>query len=455
MSSFIEKYLFCCNNNSENLNTEINNNNLSIKKNSNNIYSKDNTTTEKHNNSSHSKKIENNPKQNYSFISYSYSNKNNNKNDSMNNIDNNNNNYKIIINKDNLIKEKNSFSIKKKFQTTKNIYLTNEMFLHNDNGDIISNISSEPNEHFENSSIKNLTEIFTKTFDSTFKKNIKTYKPLLYELNNNMNLNSTTRINNMDNIILDDEIEYAPKLLLTEIKKSNIFFHKKIHINASGSKESLKNTRDGKTYFGLDIENDDILINIENNSNNDDNNLNKTFFAILYDRNKSNYFIENLNNQKYFFLYIKIYHEYYINEKKTHFFLLGITLMSIKIIEDDEIKSINIRIYNNNNLNDNSKNKTEKFKEYIFSPNNYIFSIGRENSSININNKYISRIHCTIIYDKFNNKWLISDGNGKSIHSTHGVWYILTYNNKFELKNNNENYEVKIEEKNFNIAIKE
>ena len=453
MSSFIEKYFLCCNDSYENLNTEVNNNTINIKKNNinnnKNINSKYNSISEKNNNSSQSKKILNNQKQNYSFISYSSSNKNNNINN-INNINNKSNKNNNKINNNNLSNEKDSFSMKK-FQTTKNI-LTNEIFLHNENGEIISNICLEPNERFENSSIKNLTEIFTKTIDSFSKKNIKTYKPLLFELNTNLNLNSTTRLNNMDNIILDDEIEYAPKLLLTEIKNSNIFFHKKIHINASGSKESLKNARDGKTYFGLDIENDDILINIENNNN---NNLNKTFFVILYDRNKSNYFIKNLNNQKCFFLYIKIYHEYYINENKTHFFLLGITLMSIKIIEDDDIKSINIRIYNNNNLNDNTKNKTEKFKEYIFSPNNYIFSIGRENSSININNKYISRIHCTIIYDKFNNKWLISDGNGKSKHSTHGIWYILTYNNKFELKNNNENYEIKIEEKNFNIAIEE
>ena len=54
----------------------------------------------------------------------------------------------------------------------------------------------------------------------------------------------------MNNIvILDSEINQAPKLILEDIV-GDLLFKKKLLIDASGLNDSLRNMRDGYTFFG-------------------------------------------------------------------------------------------------------------------------------------------------------------------------------------------------------------
>ena len=204
------------------------------------------------------------------------------------------------------------------------------------------------------------------------------------------------------------------------------------------------------TIFGLkENEKDkiinDIIINLEENNNFELSKL----FVIYYDRKKISYFIQNLNNDirnNKLIMYIRVY-DTYINDEQNYnlkYFLLGHTIISISILEDN---SLNIKVF------DNQKDEYDnKCNEYKFHTSNSPISIGRERCLININQKFISRIHANLIYNSYKNQWKIVDGNGKGKFSSHGTWIILS-DNKFELNSNSSNYEVRIGKKVFNIKI--
>ncbi len=50
-------------------------------------------------------------------------------------------------------------------------------------------------------------------------------------------------------IILDSEINQAPKLIVEDVE-GDLLFKKKLHIDASGLHDSLRKMRDGYTFFG-------------------------------------------------------------------------------------------------------------------------------------------------------------------------------------------------------------
>ena len=267
-------------------------------------------------------------------------------------------------------------------------------------------------------------------------KNIKKIKPM------KVNVNS-------DIIIVDEEIELAPKLILTDMKNGNLFNGRVIKIDASGYGESLRGKRDGKTYFGIKNElseksNNDININLNSNIINIEQ-----LFVIFYDRKKTRYYIQYLNkefNKNKLFMSIRIFNEYFINKNENQFLylLLGKLIVHISIGEND---MLNFKVFKNFSSN----NEKRKISQYNFEIKDSPITIGRENCSITIDNNFLSRIHTTFIYGN-NNKWCLIDGNEKRKHSTHGTWIILN-NNIFELNPSNENYEVKIGQQSFNISI--
>ena len=53
----------------------------------------------------------------------------------------------------------------------------------------------------------------------------------------------------MNSIILDTEINNASKLIIEDIE-GDMLFRKKLKIDAGGLQESLRNMRDGYTFFG-------------------------------------------------------------------------------------------------------------------------------------------------------------------------------------------------------------
>ena len=531
MTTIFSNIFSCCNrNNNENIN-EFNNNNDFRKESNNNSdksKSKNNHSLSKNNNTNFET-----IKKNYSFIKSSSieekksnnlneENKKNNNNKDDNN--NNNNNNKIIFENDkkdknnnnnnniscdqiSISNEKNNSSLQKqdfnpdnfKIVTSNNINTKNEMNISNDNnGGSISKILEDNSISSKNSSsIKNLTNIFSKSkqnlnlnTNSKNENSIKNYS----KKNSRKNLTKKNSVKvidykatlnlDFDNIILDEEIELAPKLLISDLNKSKLFNGNVIEIDAAGSLKGFRQKRDGMTFFGIK--------NNNNNNENDNNNLDKVhndiiinfnkkvindkLFVIFYDRKKGIYYIQNLNRNiklNKYFMYVKIFYEFYLNEDEeyqTNFFLLGQLLISITIENENNLlniklynsnkskNSINYKSYNSSKIEENINNEDSNFKnykEYNYLPENEEeITLGREKCTINLVNKYISRVHCSIIYDKFKNKWYICDGNGKGKYSSHGTWLILNNNIKFPLYTYNENYHIKIGEQMFNIQIK-
>ena len=249
--------------------------------------------------------------------------------------------------------------------------------------------------------------------------------------------------------INDEEIEFAPKLILTDLKSCNLFNGKVIKIDALGYKNGLRRKKDGKTYFGIknniDKKENDIIINIY-----DKKIKNNPLFVIFYDKIKTRYFIQYLNNdfnKNKLFMTIRIYNELFINKDEIRllYLILGKLLITVSIGENDNLC---FKIYQNS-FSNNIENR--RILEYNFKINDSPITIGRDKCSIIIDNNFISRVHATFIYGN-NNKWCLIDGNEKRRHSTHGTWIILN-NNIFELNPMNENYEVKIGEQAFNIYI--
>ena len=455
MRAIFSNILICCN--KENENKEIINNEINKNENLKKL-----KTSKSKNTNSNSKTTNVDSQKKYSFIisglsiiddrkkinksinqNIKYENKNQNQNiifPKYENNEDNNSNYNFSYSNNYEESEKNE------------IFKTSIFKYNNSKKSLISNIILDNSLTSQNSScIRNLTEILNeskfKSKKSLTKIISRQTKPLLFDLSNEKKKNKNREVNlNFDNIILDKEIYSAPKLILSDNKNSNLFNGKIIKINASGCIEGLRQKRDGITIFGLkENKNENIINDIIVNLNEGTDNLINQLFAIFYDREKVHYYIQNLTNNiknNKFIMCIKLY-EYYINnnEKCFNYFLLGNTIISILILNDN---SINIKIFENSINN-------KKYNEYKYEISDSPISIGRNNCLININNNHLSRIHCIILFDSHKNKWKIIDGNGKGKSSSHGTWFILS-DNKFKLNYSNK-YDVKIGKQFFNIKI--
>ena len=431
-------------------NSKIQNENISKSKNSN---SNTNTKNSNSNNDSNKK---------YSFIISASSNRT--EKIPHKNI---NNDVNIIYSKDKIEEieksndnfsssSKNSISESTIKKNNKNIISKCNFFKNNNsfdnNNKSISQISLDNSiSSHSSSSIKNLTQIFTTEDNYSYGRKISKKSKSTYEiLNQKKKKNKEINID-FDNIVLDEEIELAPKLILSEVNNSNLFNGKIIHIDASGCHEGLRQKRDGMTFFGLsEYEKDeivnDIIINLYK-----DIKLTK-LFVIYYDRKRAHYYIQNLNSEikeNKFLMYVRIYSDYYLNcdDNFNKYLILGQNLISFNI---DSNNNLNIKVFD-----DNKKEfHHNKYKEYKFDTSYNHISIGRDNCTITLDNSHLSRIHSTFFFNNYNNKWILCDGNGKGKFSTHGTWFILN-GNKFELSSSLSNYEVKIGDQLFNIKIED
>ena len=432
-------------------NSKIQNENISKSKNSN---SNTNTKNSNSNNDSNKK---------YSFIASASSNRTD--KIQQKNI---NNDINIIYSKDKIEEieksndnfssssSKNSISESTIKKNNKNIISNINFFKNNNsfdnNNKSISQISLDNSiSSHSSSSIKNLTQIFTTEENNSYARKIsKKSKSTSEKFNQKKKKNKEINID-FDNIVLDEEIELAPKLILSEINNSNLFNGKNIHIDASGCHEGLRQKRDGMTFFGLnETEKDeivnDIIINLYK-----DIKLTK-LFVIYYDRKRAHYYIQNLNSEikeNKFLMYVRIYSDHYLNcdDNFNKYLILGQNLISFNI---DSNNNLNIKIFD-----DNKKEfHHNKYKEYKFDTTYNHVSIGRDNCTITLDNSHLSRIHSTFFFNNYNNKWILCDGNGKGKFSTHGTWFILN-GNKFELSPSLSNYEVKIGDQLFNIKIED
>ena len=340
---------------------------------------------------------------------------------------------KKVTYRDDIINEKNS---KKKSPIKRNSSLKSKNNNNNNNffitkTSLISNNDSSKSldDSLEYSNISFLTKQTKQVLSESSSEN----NNIIYENKGSIIKNIN---NNLNESIKESEIDLIPKLIITDLK-GDLFKGKIIKINAKGCLNGLRGKRDMKTFFGVNDKEiiNDVILNIDNEKF-----KGKQIFLIYYDNKRTHYYLTNLIKENKF-IYIKIHHEYIISKNqidKILYFSFGKIISSISIKENDDI---NIIIYNKNSIN----------TEYNFHKENSPISIGREKCLIEINEKSISRIHSTLIYNNEKEKWYLNDGNGKGKHSTHGTWLML--NNEFELRSLNDFYEIKLFSNTFNISI--
>lgn len=254
-----------------------------------------------------------------------------------------------------------------------------------------------------------------------------------------------------------EENYHSPHLKLTgKYNITDIFYGKEFIITPSGIEHGTP-LHKHITIFGTYYKHTssykenkyiDIVINIDHLRNNKQY---QRVFAIEYSYKESSYYIYNIfkHNTQDIFMYIKINHEYHLTSQSlsstynstANYLMIGSLLTVVTVMESNEI---NVKVFNQKGKN--------VIIERTFSQSNVI-TIGRGGCVLNVEHESISKMHCRIMFDKYCNNWLIEDGNGKGKHSKKGTWLILGYKGKFQLSTVEDKYQVKIDNKKFNIEV--
>ena len=241
-------------------------------------------------------------------------------------------------------------------------------------------------------------------------------------------------------------------LQLEVLKSFSLEIGTKIKIDQFGLTEgSLRNMKDGITYFGYNGVNNDNNINNNNISDNKEKEENSLdyllpikrcdnpgrFFKIQYIKKLNEFILKHL--QKGFGTFIKVNDSMYLRNKSI--INLGDVYLAIFFCEKKEKEKENnvkdiygfncdlkIKVYNSNN------------KEYFFEKNNdKVIKIGRINygNDIELNDNLISKINCTIRYNNIKG-WMIKDGSDFILksgeimrkYSKNGTWILINDNIK-------------------------
>ena len=236
--------------------------------------------------------------------------------------------------------------------------------------------------------------------------NIKSGIPLTLKNTNDFFIESPLNTdNNRNNNIINNKVFLDLEVINSWILPKGLL----LHINNEGLENSLRNKKDGITYFGFikDYNKNNINNEIDYIINPKDEEYDERYigrhFKIEFNVNK--YFIQDLGFG--FGTFIKIINELKI--KDNYLVNIGETYLVFTIDEN----KINIKIFSGN----------EKYEPFIF--NNDIIEpifIGRDcDCLISIEDKRLSRIHCTLNYNKENKFWFLKDG-GNNNFSTNGTW---------------------------------
>ena len=196
-----------------------------------------------------------------------------------------------------------------------------------------------------------------------------------------------------------------------------------LHINQYGLKNSLRDKKDGITYFGYQTEEDlNINPNIDYLLGPKDQEYDEQFkgrhFQIRFDKNTKKFYIKDLGNG--FGTFIKLINE--IKIKDNLLINIGETFLVFSY-NNKEKNKLMIKIFTGD----------EQCNTYSFnSDNQTCIIIGRDSSlcDVIIDDKMLSRVHCCINYkEKENEKgikkqgWYIKDGNMKGKKSTNDTWF--------------------------------
>ena len=256
---------------------------------------------------------------------------------------------------------------------------------------------------------------FSKMQNITQQVNFKSHIPINIKNTNDFLID--TPLNSEDNKKTND-IKYNKACLDLEVINSWILPQGLLlHINNEGLENSLRNMKDGITYFGFlknynqDNNNSEIdyIIKPKDEEYDDDRYVGK-HFKIEYSLNDNKYYIQDLGFG--YGTFIKIIDELII--KDNYLVNIGETYLVFTI---DENEKINIKIFSGN----------EKYEPFISNNDiNKQIYIGRDvDCDISIEDKRLSRIHCTLKYNKDNKYWFLKDG-GDVGNSTNGTWLYAT-----------------------------
>ena len=237
------------------------------------------------------------------------------------------------------------------------------------------------------------------------------------------NSNSSEKIQiRKDLFNINDKDSKYTNLDLEVINSWNLPKGLKLHINRDKLENSLRNTEDGKIFFGYDKD----LANNKNYLSDSvkldyllmpkDNEYNEKFigihFVIKYDENNYKYYIKDLGSGYGTFIKLvsplRIINNLLIN--------IGDTFIVFSLNEENE--NISLKLFTGD----------EQTETYEFTPDKKIITIGRDKmSDIYIEDKLLSRKQCYIYYkndenDKQKNKWFIKDGDIKGKKSTNDTW---------------------------------
>ena len=163
----------------------------------------------------------------------------------------------------------------------------------------------------------------------------------------------------------------------------------------------------------------------------------KRIFVIYFERNKQKYFLRNLSDttcDNSVFIYMKITKPRRLGSTKQYISMLQV-VFSVNVIES----SLNISIVKNL--------KSDDKLTFSFEPKDSPISIGRGDCTIKLAHPSLSKLHCSIIFNKSSKCWEIRDGYGDR-NSTNGTWLMI--NSKHEI--DDETF-VKIGNNTFRISV--
>ena len=345
---------------------------------------------------------------------------------------------------------------------------------HSNNQSVDNNVRLSNNNNFFNKSNFDVSPIDRSLNEDNLNKDNINSDNLMFNSFNNSSI-----LFNMlpDNVIVDEDIEYSPKLrLFGEGNNEDIFFGKELTIDAAGEEHSLRNKRDGITLFGVhsvktqqltkskSLNEIDVIINVDSIVLCNNAGVQKVF-AIEYSKVDSNYYLHNIykvsdhmnSKPKQLLLYVKINHEHQLNPNvncvqtqqsspAVVYVLIG-SLLSVFTIASS-VNELGVKVYN-----DKGKDVLVETTFVKDDEGRNCFTIGREECDVNIEHKSLSKVHCTLSFNEYQNQWVIEDGNGKGKHSGSGTWLVLGYKGKFKLSMVEDTYSVKVLNKEFTVEI--
>jgi hypothetical protein len=251
--------------------------------------------------------------------------------------------------------------------------------------------------------------------------------------NDKKSKNITNKSNNKNDLIIintnNNKMDIKEKLMDNDDKEKlcldlellnswNLPIGLQLHIDQYGLKNSIRNEKDGITYFGFQTEEDltsnpyiDYLLGPKDQEY-DEQFIGK-HFQIRFDRDTKKYYIKDLGNG--FGTFIKLINE--LKLKDNLLINIGETYMVFSFINENE-NHLMIKIFTGD----------EQCNTYTFnSENQTCVIIGRDSSlcDVIIEDKMLSRIHCYINYKENNNDkgWFIKDGDTKGKKSTNYTWF--------------------------------